>query len=73
MRRKAPRVIEPSAELRTFRPEAGMTVEQVWASFEDWRNRRVAYGKEHGWPDGMLVMLQQHMTVRRKLDSLTPG
>ncbi len=70
MRRKARPVIEPPAELRTFRPGAGLTVVEVWASFEDWRNRRVAYGKEHGWPDGMLVMLQQHMTVRRKLDSV---
>ena len=69
MRRKAPQYIEPPADLRAFDP-GGLTGEAMWAAFSAWRDRRVAYGNIHGWPGGMLVLLQQNMVVRRKLHAV---
>lgn len=66
MRRKTPQHVEPPADLRAFDP-GNLTGEPMWAAYRAWCNDRIDHGNTHGWPGGMVVLIQQNRAVRRKM------
>ena len=75
MRRKPARpTVEPPAELRTYaRPDhLAMTDPALWIDFRQWCDRRWAYGQEHGWPGGLLVLLRQNVGIGDRLHGRPP-
>ena len=57
---------EPPAELRVFHP-GSLTGAELREAFAEWRDRRMKYSEENGWPGGLLVLIQQNHAVRRKM------
>lgn len=39
----------------------------MWAAFSTWRDRRIDHGNTHGWPGGMVVLIQQNRAVRQRM------
>ena len=66
MKRKAPQMVEPPAELRTFSP-GNLTGDERDVAYRAWRDRRIDHGNTHGWPGGMLVLIQQNRSIRRRM------
>lgn len=72
MRRRHTVLHEPPAHLRVFNG-GGLDDRGLDEALTAWREARKAYYREHGWPGGFLVMLQQHVAVARQLDRADSG
>ena len=63
-------LVEPPASLRVFDAH-GLEGSELTEALTAWSVARFAYGNEHGWPGGMLVLIQQGRAVRRRI--FAPG